>query len=100
MRPAKDLRLLGQSSDRYVVFDPEPLLDELRRRESESVGAKPGRRRFSAAYKPAILCEYDDAREPGAKTALLRREGLHSSHLVLWRRAREAGTLLAESERA
>lgn len=99
VRTARDLRLLGQSPDRYVVFDPEPLLDRLRRRESESARAKPRRRRFSAAYKLAILCEYDEASEPGAKTALLRREGLHSSHLVLWRRARQAGTLFAESER-
>ena len=99
VRMARDLPLLGQSPDRYVVFDPEPLLDELRRREPQSAGAKPRRRRFGAAYKLAILREYDEASEPGAKTALLRREGLHSSHLVLWRRALQAGTLLSEPER-
>ena len=41
----------------------------------------------------AILTEYDALDEPGAKGALLRREGLYSSHLVEWRRARDAGAL-------
>lgn len=57
------------------------------------VPAKPTRRRFSAAYKLAILGEYDAAAEPGAKGALLRREGLYSSHVVEWRRARDTGAL-------
>lgn len=96
---ARDLRLLGRSPDRYVVFDPEALLLALDRRQLESAGTKPRRRRFSPEYKMAILREYEEASEPGAKTVLLRREGLHSSHLVLWRRAREAGTLISESER-
>lgn len=55
--------------------------------------AKPTRRRFSAAYKLAILEEYDRTTDPGAKGALLRREGLYSSHIVEWRRAREVGAL-------
>lgn len=54
---------------------------------------KATRRRFSAKYKLAILDEYDHLSEPGAKGALLRREGLYSSHLVEWRRARDAGAL-------
>ena len=54
---------------------------------------KASRRRFSAKYKLAILEEYDHLSEPGAKGALLRREGLYSSHLVEWRRARDAGAL-------
>ena len=56
---------------------------------------RPRRRSFTAAYKLAILAEYDAADEPGAKGALLRREGLYSSHLVEWRRARDAGALAA-----
>ena len=48
---------------------------------------------FSAEYKLAILEEYDRLTEPGAKGALLRREGLYSSHLIEWRRARDAGAL-------
>jgi transposase-like protein len=51
------------------------------------------RRTFTAAYKLAILDEYDALVEPGAKGGLLRREGLYSSHLVEWRRARDSGAL-------
>jgi transposase-like protein len=54
---------------------------------------RPVRRRFTADYKLAILAEYDRLSADGAKGALLRREGLYTSHLVEWRRAREAGTL-------
>src|SRR5579864_8181983 len=54
---------------------------------------RPMRRRFTADYKLAILAEYDRLSADGAKGALLRREGLYTSHLVEWRRAREAGTL-------
>jgi len=54
---------------------------------------RPRRRRFTAEYKLAILEEYERLVDPGAKGALLRREGLYSSHLVEWRRAREAGAL-------
>src|ERR671910_1750246 len=51
------------------------------------------RRRFAASYKLAILEELDRATEPGAKGAILRREG--TSHIVEWRRARDAGALEA-----
>lgn len=51
---------------------------------------RPKRRVFSAEYKAAILAEYDAASEPGAKGAILRREGLYTSHLIDWRRARDA----------
>jgi transposase-like protein len=53
---------------------------------------RPKRRRFSAEYKAKILAEYDAA-EHGERGAILRREGLYSSHLVEWRRARDAGAL-------
>lgn len=53
---------------------------------------RPKRRTFTAGYKLAIVAEYDAA-EPGEKGALLRREGLYSSHVVEWRRARDAGAL-------
>ena len=54
---------------------------------------RPQRRRFTADYKLAILADYDRMTANGEKGALLRREGLHTSHIVEWRRAREAGTL-------
>ena len=58
------------------------------------VPERPVRRRFSAAYKLDILAEIDAA-EPGGIGAILRREGLYSSHLVDWRRARDRGALEA-----
>ena len=58
------------------------------------VPERPVRRRFSAQYKLDILAEIDRA-EPGGIGAILRREGLYSSHLVDWRRARDRGALEA-----
>jgi transposase len=55
--------------------------------------AKATRRRFTAEYKRKILREADACREPGAIGALLRREGLYSSHLTTWRAQRERGEL-------
>ena len=54
---------------------------------------RPRRRRFTADYKLTILAEYDRLTGDGDKGALLRREGLYSSHIVEWRRARETGAL-------
>jgi transposase-like protein len=54
---------------------------------------KPKRRRFSPDYKLSILEEYERISEEGGKGALLRREGLYSSHIVEWQRAREVGAL-------
>ena len=52
------------------------------------------RRIFTASYKQRILAEADQGRaQPGQVGALLRREGLYSSHLTTWRRQREAGQL-------
>jgi transposase len=50
------------------------------------VMAKPQRRRFTAAYKRSIVREADACTELGDVGALLRREGLYSSHLSDWRR--------------
>ena len=50
---------------------------------------RPKRRVFTAEYKARILAEYDAA-EHGQRGAILRREGLYSSHLIDWRRARDA----------
>ncbi|MFQ5891150.1 MAG: IS3 family transposase [Gemmatimonadota bacterium] len=59
------------------------------------VPEKATRRRFTAEYKLRILREADGCVEPGALGALLRREGLYSSHLTTWRRQREQGALEA-----
>jgi len=53
------------------------------------VVARPKRRQFTAEYKLRILREADACKGSGETGALLRREGLYSSHLVLWRRQRE-----------
>jgi transposase-like protein len=63
--------------------------------ENVQVAAKPQRRSFTAEYKRRILKEADACTTPGAVGALLRREGLYSSHLVEWRRARARGELAA-----
>ena len=57
------------------------------------VVAKATRRRFTVEYKRAIVREADACKTPGAIGALLRREGLYSSHLTTWRAARERGEL-------
>jgi transposase-like protein len=62
-------------------------------RLSPEVVANAKRRSFTAEYKLRLLAEIDAATEPGAIGALLRREGLYSSHLVTWRRERRAGML-------
>lgn len=64
-------------------------------RPDPEVVAKPRRRAFTAEYKRRILNEADAARFSGTIGALLRREGLYSSHLVTWRRERDAGILEA-----
>ena len=55
--------------------------------------AKAERRRFTAEYKRRILREAEACTRPGETGALLRREGLYTSHLSAWRRAAERGEL-------
>ncbi len=57
------------------------------------VAPRAQRRRFSAAYKLRIVQQTDGCSKSGEIGALLRREGLYSSHLVEWRRARDQGQL-------
>jgi transposase-like protein len=72
--------LLARAQD-GVVDEPDP-------------AARPRRRTFTAEYKDEILDEYD-ALPMGSteRGALLRREGLYTSHIAEWRKAREAGGL-------
>lgn len=53
---------------------------------------RPRRRSFTAQYKLDMLTEYDAADAAG-RGVLLRREGLYSSHLSEWRKARDSGAL-------
>ena len=60
---------------------------------SPELAARPRRRTFTAQDKLRILAETDHATETGGITAILRREGLYSSNLTDWRRARDAGAI-------
>ena len=53
------------------------------------------RRRFTAEYKLRILRQAEACTRPGEIGALLRREGLYTSHLTAWRKQRDAGALEA-----
>lgn len=57
---------------------------------------RPSRRVFSPEYKLAIVTEYENAPN-GEKGAILRREGLYSSHVIEWTRARDAGVLTGQA---
>ena len=59
--------------------------------KSTEVSPKATRRRFSVSEKIRILRDADVCEEKGAVNALLRREGIYSSHLASWRRQRAAG---------
>ena len=77
-----------RAADAGVVADGKPADPD------PEVPERARRRTFTAKYKLEILAAYDAA-GPGEKGAILRREGLYSSHIVEWRRARDAGALAA-----
>jgi transposase len=74
------------------IEDPGRVSGAGTQRPDPEVPARARRRTFTAQYKLEMLAAYDAAPE-GEKGALLRREGLYSSHIVEWRRARDAGAL-------
>jgi transposase len=76
--------------------------DEVMPDDGLTFSDKPRRRTFTAEYKLAIVEAYDACAGDGDKGALLRREGLYSSHIVEWRRARDAAARsgLAQQPRA
>ena len=80
--------MLQPVAPRPAMGHPAPMPDP-------EVPERPVRRRFSAEYKLRIVEEANAASEPGQIGALLRREGLYSSHLVDWRRLYRAGALSA-----
>ena len=67
--------------------------------DSNDPAARPTRRTFTAEEKLALLSAYD-ACDPGTKGEFARREGIYSSQLTEWRRARDAGTLVARESSA
>jgi transposase len=74
------------------IEDPGRMSGPGEQRPDPKAPARARRRRFTAQYKLEILAAYDAAAD-GEKGALLRREGLYSSHIVERRRARDAGAL-------
>ena len=60
---------------------------------------RPKRRTFTAEYKAQIVAEYEAA-DHGERGAILRREGLYSSHITEWRKAAEAGAVSALGPKA
>jgi len=76
------------------IEDPGRVDDAGTERPDPEVPERAKRRTFTAKYKLEVLAAYDDAAD-GEKGALLRREGLYSSHVTDWRRARDAGALAA-----
>jgi transposase-like protein len=60
---------------------------------------QPRRRRFTAEYKLRIVTQADECTRPGEIGALLRREGLYTSHLSEWRKQRDQGALQALARR-
>jgi transposase-like protein len=75
-----------------VMVLSEPEFNRIPTPEVE-VSSKPKRRRFTAEYKRKILAEAATCTERGAMGALLRREGLYSSHLSEWRAAAARGEI-------
>ena len=64
------------------------------------VSASPSRRRrFTASYKRTLLREAERCSHSGDIAALLRREGLYSSHLAAWRAAERRGELAGPTKR-
>lgn len=63
------------------------------------VPARAKRRSFTSKYKLKILAQVEQCSHSGEIGALLRREGLYSSHLTYWRNARQKGALAALSQK-
>ncbi len=75
-------QLLDPGNGKLIQSVPDP-----------EVTAKAKRRSFAPEYKLRILDEAALCRKPGERGALLRREGLYSSHLTHWRRELREGVL-------
>src|SRR5256885_9943527 len=75
-----------------VAGDAGQVTGERQERPDPEVPEKARRRTFTAQYKLDVVAEYDAA-ATGEKGAVLRREGLYSSHVIEWRRGPDAGVL-------
>ena len=75
-----------------VAGDAGQVTGERQERPDPEVPERARRRTFTAQYKQEVLAAYEAAQD-GEKGAILRREGLYSSLITEWRRARDAGAL-------
>jgi hypothetical protein len=80
------------------IEDPGRVSGAGRERPDPEVPERARRRTFTAKYKLEILAAYAAAPD-GEKGALLRREGLYSSHLAAWRAAQARGELANEGSK-
>jgi transposase-like protein len=90
--------LTSTTSSRGLVYMPEQreVVPSPQSPPNPEVLARPKRRRFSQDYKHRIVQEAAACAEPGQIGALLRREGLYSSHLVDWRRQEQSANGVAK----
>jgi transposase len=65
----------------------------------DDLDARPVRRTFTAEFKARILDEHDAAPDAAARGAILRRERLYGSHILDWRKARDAGAAAGLTDR-
>jgi len=90
---------VGEGGNLYLEREStmiEPVMvvpDRAPASEETEVSAKATRRRFSAKQKLRILKLAEDCKQLGELSAMLRREGIYSSSLAGWKRARDAGEL-------
>jgi transposase-like protein len=75
-----------------LAGDAGRVTGERQERPDPEVPERARRRTFTAQYKQQVLAAYEAAPD-GEKGAILRREGLYSSLITEWRRARDAGAL-------
>lgn len=75
------------------------LVPKLLQPHDTGVSATRTRRRFTTAYKLKMLEAVAQCTKPGELGALLRREGLYSSHLAAWRAAAQRGELAGPARR-
>ena len=86
-----ELRLPGSNGNGSMNTNPTPVAAV----PDPEVRPKAKRRQFSAEYKRRILREADTCTERGQLGALLRREGLYTSHLHKWRQEQARAALAA-----
>lgn len=89
----KETKMVGMQAQQDERSSPIGIVVPGGFRPDPEVLEKPQRRRFTAAYKMKVLDEADKCKDSGQIGALLRREGLYSSNLTVWRRQKKEGIL-------